>query len=115
MASPASGSPRCKCGSAYQPESSYWIRYGERVATCPVCGLTVPAHRDRRESAGPSVIDDTLPGGARWMQNLGHKPVWVETKTELKRELETRGLEIKDAGTHTREDRSPWATRTRLR
>jgi hypothetical protein len=64
---------------------------------------------------GFNVIDDTLPGGARWVQNLGHQPVWVETKTQMQRELDSRGLRLKESPNRNRRDRSPWASRTRLR
>lgn len=104
----------CACGTVYKPDS-FWLRYGVRVATCPKCGETVEAPRDRAERKGPAIQDDVLTGGARWVENLGHRPVWIETKSEFKRELDRRGMELKDAGTHNPNDKSPWATRTRLR
>lgn len=61
------------------------------------------------------IIDDTLPGGARWMHNLGDKPVWVETKTQYAHELASRGLRQAERGSYNRDDKSPYATRTRLR
>jgi hypothetical protein len=64
---------------------------------------------------GGHVIDDTLPGGARWMHNLGDTPVFVETKTELKGIMAARGLVPAERGTYNRDDKSPYATRTRLR
>lgn len=102
------------CGADLKAEC-YWLRYGERVATCQVCGVTAPAQQEQRVSAGPAVIDDTLPGGARWIQNMGHEPVWIETKTEYRRELDRRGLVNQPSGRENKQDRSPWATRTRLR
>lgn len=63
----------------------------------------------------PAVIDDTLPGGARWMHNLGDEPVWVETKTQLRDELAKRGLVQAERNSYNRDDKSPWATRTRLK
>lgn len=62
-----------------------------------------------------AVVDDTLPGGARWMHNLGDRPVWVETKTQFKNELSSRGLVHAPRDRYNRDDRSPYATRTRLR
>lgn len=62
-----------------------------------------------------AVADDTLTGGARWMHNLGDKPVWVETKTQLNKELASRGLRIADRGTHNKQDSSPYATKSRLK
>ena len=64
---------------------------------------------------GASVIDDTLTGGARWMHNLGPEPVWVETKTQFQQELRSRGLRLADTKSYSRDDKSPYATRTRLR
>lgn len=40
-----------------------------------------------------NIIDDQLPGGPQWIENLGHAPVWVEDKTQLKKELDKRQLE----------------------
>ena len=102
----------CPCGTVYKPDS-FWLRFGNRVVTCPKCWATGDAPREREERKGPAIQDDTLTGGARWVENMGHKPIWIETKSEFKRELERRGLELKDAGTHVREDKSPWATRYR--
>lgn len=62
-----------------------------------------------------NLIDDTLPGGPRWMDNLGHEPVWVETRTQLKRLLAERGLKLRETNNYNRKDQSPWATPTRLR
>ena len=104
----------CECGVTHKPDS-FWLRYGERVVTCQGCGKTSTAHREHQEPVGPAVIDDTLPGGARWMQNLDHTPLWVETKTELKQELDKRGLRLRDSDNVNKNDKSPWATRTRLR
>ncbi|KKN52705.1 hypothetical protein LCGC14_0609860 [marine sediment metagenome] len=65
--------------------------------------------------ASPAVIDDTLPGGPRWMHNLGDRPVWVTTKSDLTRELEARGLVLDVRDSHAKVDKSPWATERRLR
>lgn len=63
----------------------------------------------------PAVIDDILPGGARWMHNLGDQPVWVETKSQFDRELASRGLVLDVRDSHAKTDQSPWATEQRLR
>lgn len=39
-----------------------------------------------------NVIDDQLDGGPQWIENAGHQPVWVETKSQLKRLLDARNL-----------------------
>ena len=44
--------------------------------------------------------DDTIPGGARWMHNLGERPLWVETKTELRKVMQERGLEPADRASY---------------
>lgn len=87
---------------------------------CPTCGTDVqigdwPFCKGGHVKASPHIQDDTLPGGARWMHNLGDHPVWVETKTQYQKELASRGLMQKEQVTYNRDDRSPWATRTRLR
>ena len=60
---------------------------------CPVCGETTEYLWD----TAPAVIDDNLadvPGrvGGMWIENMGHEPVWVENKSQFKRELEQRNL-----------------------
>lgn len=45
-----------------------------------------------RSSTGTGAIDDTFIGG-RIYENLGHEPVYVESRSQLKRELAARGLE----------------------
>lgn len=59
----------------------HWADHG--LGVCPLVS---------RQQA-QAVIDDQLPGGARFIENLGNEPVWVETKTQLKQELDARGLE----------------------
>ena len=49
------------------------------------------------------------------MWNLGDHGVWVETKTQLKRELAARGLVQAERNTYNKSDKSPYATRTCLR
>lgn len=63
----------------------------------------------------PAIIDDTLPGGARWMHNLGDQPVWVETKTQLREEMAKRGLVPAERDTYSKDDTSPWATQKYLK
>ena len=87
--------------------------------TCEKCGASYHVGEDYRCPHGPvqsgGVIDDTLPGGARWMHNLSDSPIWVETKTQLKHELQSRGLVQAERNTYNKSDKSPYATRTCLR
>ena len=87
--------------------------------TCEHCGESYGVGEDYRCPHGPvgrgGVIDDTLPGGARWMHNLGDTPVWIETKSEYNRELSARGLVQAERNTYNKNDKSPWATRSTLR
>ena len=83
----------------------------DEMPVCAKCGVVMA----RLWTETPATIDDTLPGGARWIENLGHDPVWVETKTQLKAELDRRGLELRDTRERTAPDATPWATPTRLR
>jgi hypothetical protein len=46
-----------------------------------------------------SVIDDQLEGGPRVFEHLGHDGVYIESKSQLKRELDARGLQIRYAHT----------------
>lgn len=78
--------------------------------TCPQCGTLT----ERVWQGELRVADDTLPGGPRWIENLDHHPVWVETKTDLERELAARGARLKESPNRNRHDRSPWASQTRL-
>ena len=87
--------------------------------TCQKCGESYGVGEDYRCPHGAvgrgGVIDDTLPGGARWMHNLGDEPVWVSTKSQFKEELSSRGLVQAERNSYNKNDKSPWATRTCLR
>lgn len=99
---------RCAlCGALFEAVLP-WNQY---TAAC-VCG-SYQAERVYLPTQG--VIDDILPGGPRWMHNLGDRPIWVMTKTQLKREMAERGLVPADRAVYNRDDRSPWATIGRLR
>lgn len=39
-----------------------------------------------------AVIDDTLEGGPRFFDTMGHEDVWIESKSQWKREVAARGL-----------------------
>ena len=77
---------------------------------CPDCG----GKTEHVWAASPDVIDDTLPGGPRWIENLGHDPVWVETKTQLQAELDKRNVRLKESPNRNRKDKSPWVNPTTL-
>lgn len=47
-----------------------------------------------RLSRNLGVIDDQVEGGPRWFENLGHEPVWIDSKSTLKREMEARNLQF---------------------
>lgn len=59
------------------------------------------------------VIDDTLPGGARMLENLGPEPVYIETKSQLRSEMRARGLRefvrhVGDKGSDKSANTSRW-------
>ncbi len=87
--------------------------------TCDKCGSHYCVGEDYRCPHGPvgrgGVIDDTVPGGARYFHNLGDSPLWISTKTELKKEMAKRGLVHAERANYEKHDQSPWATKTRLR
>lgn len=95
------------CGKVFEQV----VCWDDKLVICS-CGQT--ADRVYRKNS-PSVQDDTLTGGARWMHNLGHDPVWVETKTQLRNEMSARGLVPAERNVYRRDDKTAWATRTRLR
>jgi hypothetical protein len=39
-----------------------------------------------------NVIDDTLEGGPRLFETMGHEPVWIESKSQWRREVDARQL-----------------------
>ena len=67
--------------------------------TCEKCGKEIRVgewawcpHGFPERAGGVAVIDDQITGGARYFENLGHEPVWIETKSQLRAELKARGL-----------------------
>lgn len=64
---------------------------------CPKCGKTyrVGDFPFCKGGHGPyqiNVIDDTIEGGPRWFETMGHEPVWIESKSQWRREVEARNL-----------------------
>jgi hypothetical protein len=57
------------------------------------------------------VIQDSIPGGL-WIENMGHEPVKVYSKSEKRLEMEKRGLveSVRHVGTQDG-DRSPHTSR----
>jgi hypothetical protein len=88
------------------------------TSTCEKCGkeLQHGEHPFCPHGFGAGVVmDDTLTGGARWMHNLGERPVWIEKRSELKKIMAERGLVPAEKNNYSRDDKSPYASRTRLR
>ncbi len=89
------------------------------TSICETCGAEIHVGSfpfcPHEPVSSANIIDDTLPGGARWMHNLGPEPVFVSTKSEYKAELAQRGLMQVEREHYNRHDASPWATRTRLK
>jgi hypothetical protein len=55
------------------------------------CGL--PMYETGEPNAvAPAVIDDQLEGGPRRFETLGHDAPYIESKSQLRREAEARGL-----------------------
>jgi hypothetical protein len=59
--------PLCACGGTLAPYS---------LAAAPNRG----------------VIDDQIEGGPRFFETLGHEPVWIESKSQWRREVDKRQL-----------------------
>jgi hypothetical protein len=64
---------------------------------CPKCGEAIRVGDfpfcKNGSGHGPyrvSVIDDQLEGGARLFENFGHEPVYIESKSQWRRELAAR-------------------------
>jgi hypothetical protein len=67
------------------------------VITCDRCGQTYsvpewPWCPHGLPLAGVGVIDDTIEGGPRFFETMGHEPVWIASKSDWKREMAQRGL-----------------------
>lgn len=67
--------------------------------TCEVCARTLNVgewpfcpHGIPERAGGAAMVDDQIIGGARYFENLGHEPVFVESKSQLRDELRARGL-----------------------
>lgn len=73
---------------------------------CPECGSET-VRRWRKVG----MIRDEIPGG-QVIENLGHTPVKVYSKSELKQEAQKRGLELRVQHVGTKgSDKSPFTTK----
>lgn len=66
--------------------------------TCESCGAVIqigewPFCPHGFPFTGLSIVDDQIDGGPRFFETLGHDPVWIESKSQLKREAAARNLE----------------------
>jgi hypothetical protein len=57
-----------------------------QIGEWPFCPHGFPATRIH-------VISDELPNGPYWCETLGHEPVFVRSKSHLRREADARNLE----------------------
>jgi hypothetical protein len=58
------------------------------VGEWPWCPHGIP-----ERPGGTAMIDDQVSGGPRLFENLGHEPVYVESKSQLRDEMRARGLQ----------------------
>lgn len=70
------------------------------IEVCDDCGRIIAVgewpwcpHGVPERAGGTAMIDDSLAGGARYFENLGHDKVWVESKSQLRDEMRARGLQ----------------------
>jgi hypothetical protein len=61
-----------------------------QIGEWPLCG---GKHDHGFPLRGMQVVSDELPNGPYWCETLGHEPVWVESKSHLRREAKARNLE----------------------
>jgi hypothetical protein len=78
---------------------------------CPTCGAATERWWPIGGSATHGISSDEFIGG-KWIENLDTKPIWVESRSHLKREMKARGLEerIRHVG-QDHGDKSPFTTR----
>lgn len=76
---------------------------------CPRCGGETVRHYPIGGTR--HVISDEIIGGT-WIENMGHQPVYVESRSQYRRELEKRGLEqcVRHVGVKG-SDKNPHTTR----
>ena len=62
----------------------------EQTGPCECGGPLQPYHITLGRNRG--VIDDQIEGGPRVFENMGHEGVYIESKSQWRREMEKRGL-----------------------
>lgn len=77
-----------QCPACYGTWEQYVPRHDIK-STCDKC--SIPGKKVYMGSIN-TVRDDSIIGG-RWIENLGHQPVYVESVTELKRQMKAHGVE----------------------
>jgi hypothetical protein len=77
---------------------------------CPTCGGTTERFYPIGGATHAVVGDDFI--GGQWFENLAPTPVYIESKSHLKREMATRGLteRVRHVGVPGT-DKSPFTTR----
>lgn len=88
--------------------------------TCEQCGKEIEVgewawcpHGFPERPGGTAMIGDEILGGARMFENLGHEPVYIDSRTTLKRELQARGLRpmvrhVGDKGSDKSKETTRW-------
>lgn len=69
----------------------HWEQYVSRYNDYPHCDQCGYAAEKEYVGSCHAVHQDSIIGGM-WLENLGHEPVWVESKQQLERERKGRGL-----------------------
>jgi len=69
----------------------------DTTITCSECGKEYgvggyPFCKGGHGQYNVNVIDDQLEGGARFFETMGPEPVWIESKSQWRREVEARQL-----------------------
>ena len=58
----------------------------------PVCDEHGPMPEGQVQRPSVHVIDDQIEGGPRFFDTMGHEDVWIESKSQWRREVEKRNL-----------------------
>lgn len=78
---------RFECqGCGAEVRDCFWD--GQQPAPCACGGRWADTGLPMAVGRNRGVIDDQIEGGPRFFENFGHEPVWVDSKSEYKRQLE---------------------------